>query len=685
MAIPYTSDPQPARAAERPVRARWLSDGPGPGTATIVFLALTIVMTWPLATGLLRDLPHDLGDSVLNCWILGWDLHHLTGFFTGHLTALGGYWNANIFYPAPLALAYSEHLTGEALQALPVYVLTGNLVLCYNLLFLSTFVLSGLGMYLFVREAAGRAWPALIAGLVYAFLPYRAAQLPHLQVLSSQWMPFALYGLLRYFRTRRRAPLAGAAAAIVAQNLSCGYYLIFFTIPLVLFVLGQIAARRLWRETRIWTDLLVAGLAVAVATMPFLWPYLELRALGERPWSLRTIVGYSADTWSYFTSSTSLNLWGGVMKALPKPEGELFLGVTAWALALVGMIAGGWSAWRESTGIHTGSFWRRAVAVAAVVVLIAYVAVGVVLLAGGPVMGDTPIGFVRLTSASRVLWTIGLAFAVLPFASARARRVTAGYAGSLPGLLSVLLVVSVWMSFGPILNVHGEALAGGALYDLFYRLVPGFDGLRVPARCVMVAAVFLAALAGFGAAAIERRRFGTLCLLAAGVFIVVEGAALPITLNERSEAFDHRIAEAPRGPLPAPRDFPPVYRFIAELPPGTAIAELPFGEDALERYYMYFSTAHWHPLLNGYSGEFPAVYLAHRAALRHVLDDPDKAWAVLVVSGVRYIVLHKAYYAGGRGPIVERWLLDHDARPLATFGSDIVFALPPPPEPRAAD
>src|SRR5690242_16741332 len=95
---PVTSE-SPVPAAGRPVRPAWLREGPGPGAATIVLLALTIVMTWPLATGLLHDLPNDLGDSVLNCWILGWDLHHLTGFLSGHVTALAGYWNANIFFP----------------------------------------------------------------------------------------------------------------------------------------------------------------------------------------------------------------------------------------------------------------------------------------------------------------------------------------------------------------------------------------------------------------------------------------------------------------------------------------------------------------------------------------------------------------------------------------------------------
>jgi hypothetical protein len=45
------------------------------------------------------DIPGDFGDP-LNSWIVAWGASHL-----GH-----GWWNANIYFPHPLALGYSEHL-----------------------------------------------------------------------------------------------------------------------------------------------------------------------------------------------------------------------------------------------------------------------------------------------------------------------------------------------------------------------------------------------------------------------------------------------------------------------------------------------------------------------------------------------------------------------------------------------
>ncbi|HSP92189.1 MAG TPA: hypothetical protein VLN08_14840, partial [Vicinamibacterales bacterium] len=157
--------------------------------AAAMYSVIALALTWPLAAGLTRDIPWDLGDSVLNMWILQWGADHWLRFLGGDFGAFRGYFHANIFYPEPLTLAYSEHLTAQVLQILPVYGLTGNIVLSYNLLFLSTFVLSGLGTFLLVRELTGSARAGFVAGLLFAFAPYRIGQFSHLQVLSSQWMP----------------------------------------------------------------------------------------------------------------------------------------------------------------------------------------------------------------------------------------------------------------------------------------------------------------------------------------------------------------------------------------------------------------------------------------------------------------------------------------------------------------
>jgi hypothetical protein len=205
------------------------------------YTAVALLMTWPLALGLGRDVPGDLGDALLNMWILAWGFDALPGLLTGSLSWTA-FWNAPMFHPEPLALAMSEHLLAQVLQGAPVYWLTGNIVLTYNLLFLSTYILSALGTYLLGRDLTGDWRAGLISGLAFGFLPYRVAQISHLQVLSTQWMPLALWGLHRFIHHGSRRALAGGTASLVMLHWSCGYYVLFFAPCVAAFCLHE-----LWR------------------------------------------------------------------------------------------------------------------------------------------------------------------------------------------------------------------------------------------------------------------------------------------------------------------------------------------------------------------------------------------------------------------------------------------------------
>ena len=64
----------------------------------------------------------------------------------------------------------------------------------------------------------------------------------------------------------------------------------------------------------------------------------------------------------------------------------------------------------------------------------------------------------------------------------------------------------------------GRLIGEAGPYHFLYSHVPGFDGLRVPARFAMLVVLFLSVAAGFGAAAIERCfRSGGAIAIALGV------------------------------------------------------------------------------------------------------------------------------------------------------------------------
>ena len=648
-------------------------------TAAVLYTVAALLMTWPLAAGVARDIPWDLGDPVLNCWILQWGADHWLRFLGGDLGAFRGYFDANIFYPEPLTLAYSEHLTAQVLQILPVYAATGNIVLSYNLLFLSTFVLSGLGTFLLVRELTGSARAGFVAGLLYAFAPYRIGQFSHLQVLSSQWMPFALYGFRRYFETRRGLPLAGAALALVAQNWSCGYFLLYFAPFAAAYVLYEMADRGLWRDARLWASLGAAAAAVAGATVPLLLPYLELRRLGFEPRPLGEVARYSADVYGYLTAHEAQSFWGPIMRAFPKPEGELFPSLVPVLLALAGLAAHARITWAvtRSRGEETGvPAWRRALLYAAAVVLVSQLAaLAAILVRTGFDWQIGPLS-IKLHNTGRVLRTAMVAASLLFACSRRARAFIRGVPGSALAFYAAGLGAAFWLSLGPVVTSKGIRIAGDGLYWWFYQYVPGFDGLRVPARMAMVFALALAIVGGYGARAIERvvRRPGAV-LAAVVLLFLVEASPAPISLNGTWSVGD---MTPPPVPVLAPDGPPAIYRAVASLSARAVLAEFPFGEEQYDLRYMLYSSAHWRPLVNGYSGGFPRSHAVNRAALGRVLDDPDTAWRVLTASGATHAVVHEHVFAGDGGPRVSAWLEGCGAREVAESGGDRLFELPPP-------
>jgi hypothetical protein len=646
----------------------------------LVYSALSVALTWPLILGIGSDVPGDFGDSLLNMWILGWGAEHAPGLLTGSI-GWSEFWNANIFHPDPLALALSEHLFGQVLQILPVYWLTGNIILCYNLLFISTFTLSAFGTYLLVRDLTGDKRAAFIAGLVYGFLPYRIASVPHLQVMSSQWMPFALYGLNRFVTTGSKKALIGGTAALVMQNWSCGYYLLYFAPFVPLFLLHRMWTSGTLGTKGTWAGLIAAAAGTLALTLPFLFPYQEAKQLFgiERPFG--EVVQFSANVWSYITASENLKLFGKMLRFYPHGEGETFLGFIPWLLASVAAANLVRSAFRKDVSVPSVSPWLTYVsAFLLLAVVTQLIAVMSVVLFGG-----FDLAFISARTPQRLIMQFAIALALLLGVSQRARIEGARMVRSPIFFALIATILAIWLSLGPLPYAGESRVSGFGLYGLLYDYVPGFNGVRVPARYAMIAGLFLAILAGFGASIIlgaksvapkpanESRGRRRMAVAVLSFLILIEGAAIPIEMNRtwnQNEA-------VPPARVMTYRNAPPVYSRLAALPAGTAITEFPFGDAAWEIRYTYYAAAHWKPITNGYSGSFPPRYTQRVARLRQIAKDPEAAWQSLKDSGTTHVVVHRNAFANGAdADTVENWLKAHGAKELERFpDNDILLSV----------
>ena len=636
--------------------------------ALVAYLIVALAATWPLGRDLGHEVPWDLGDPLLVMWILAWDCEQLLRILGGDLSHLATFFNANIFYPVPLTLAYSEHLIAQAVQILPVYALTGNPILSYNILFLSTWVLSGLGMYLLVRELTGSATAAFVAGLLYAFAPYRLPQSGHLHVLSSQWMPFVLFGLRRYFSSRRGLPLVGAGLALVLQSLSSGYYLLFFCPLAAAFALWEIGSRNLWRDLRLWRDLSLVGVGVGIVTLPFLLPYAALRRQWPASRTISEVMVYSADLYSYATAFGEQRIWGDVLRVFAKPEGELFPGLVPILLAAIGLVAARARATTDSTRPSSKRWltWLLAL-VAASHVFAAALAVTM-----RRVTFDAGWFVLRISNANQMLLRGGIAFGLLLVVSPRVRARVAGFMRD-RGFWVLGLAAACWLSLGPAPQAFGRPVEIVSPYRFLYDHVPAFDGLRVPARLAMLGALMLSVLAGFGAQAIARYRGGVAVLAVACGFFLLEATHQPFTLNGMAPVRDYVTPEARVYP---PTEAPAVYREMARQPDTSVLVELPLGQPDYDIRAVYYSTVHWRPIVNGYSGFFPPQYGLLTTALSEIPRHADVSLEAIRASGATHAILHEGAYRDGEGEATAAVLRGAGAVELFRQGSDVLLRLP---------
>ena len=120
---------------------------------------------------------------------------------------------------------------------------------------------------------------------------------------------------------------------------------------------------------------------------------------------------------------------------------------------------------------------------------------------------------------------------------------------------------------------------------------------------------------------------------------------------------------------------PDVYRFSAQLPSSAVVIELPLGEPAFDVRYMFYSTTHWKPLVNGYSGGAPREYGLLAESLKDAAERPERAWDALMASGATCAIVHEGFYAGDGGPLLSNWIRMRGGHELAAFGTDRVFRL----------
>ncbi len=546
------------------MRRPWMA----PALSLMVYVALTAVAGRNVLLHPATLIIADQGDPLLVAGILHWN--------AWVLPLSDAWWQFPNFHPTPDTLAFSEHLLGLAPLSTPLAWLIRDPVAVVNVMTLLTFPLCGMAMFALVHRLTGHTAAAFVAGLAFAFSPYRVSQLSHLQMLATFWAPLTLLGLHAYMETRRRRWLVLYATAWLLQVAANAYYLVHLSVLVGLWVAWFVVVHRDWRALR---DMAVATVLAGLLLVPLLARYISVHAAHGFSRTDFEVEAYSADLFSLLCAPGRLSVWSWLHYGC-RPETELFpgLGVTVLAMAGVARVAG---------------WWPRVVvpplpAVAVAVQRLAMAAAGVALSIAAVVSVQGPLrmhaGPLRFSASSvekpLLIWLVA-AIVV----AALSRRLVAGVRQGSTLTFYLLAAAATWaLALGPTLTVATVKRGQFPMpYDVL-SWMPGVDGMRVPARFWMISTLCLAVASGLTVAVVSGRRAVAALTLALSVVILADGWTPPMPAVE----------------------LPPSVPDAAALR-GHVVLRLPVGLLRDIRAQHAAVVGGWRSV-NGYSGFEPAYY-----------------------------------------------------------------------------
>lgn len=570
-------------------------------------------------------------DPLLNIWTMTWDVTTL-------LHAPAQLWQAPLLYPNHLTLSYSENLLGDALLFAPFYLLTHNPVFAFNMVFYLSFLLCGTNMYLLARYYTGKPFAAFVAALIYAFAPYRIGQIDHIHVIAGEWIPLAFLYLDRSLKEGRWQHWSLFALFYLLQLLSSIYYGIFLTYTLIAYLLFQYAQPvwKAWRKHGRSYLFQVARFIVKPAVV--FGVVLVILAVLMTPYLLSLSNGLSrgidqSESYSAFIRDFSFTAPFNWLYGRSSYNGFPILNDSEHHLFL------GWAT----------------MLLAAIGIMLAFKQ--------------------RNKTIRSFAWT-GLIILLFSFGPALQFSTDSG---------APFIVGS---PMPPLLHPYPPAIP--MPWYLAYFILPGFKGLRVPARLIGVLLMVLALLAAYvvswlqenlvhtrtastitdQAAVVEKRHAASPLRTA-----LVRGVLLLLPLALLVEAYP---ASMPLTQVPTGNQIPAVYQWLATHGGNTPIVELPMAfldtniSSKQEAWYDYYTIYHPHPIANGWSGYRPQLTTDMAGGL---LTFPSpRSIAVLRAYHIHYVVLHpQMYVPEDRAPDMNALRASAGIQLVAQFGQETIW------------
>lgn len=551
----------------------------------LTFCLFTAMLTWPYVTRL-RDAVVDPGDPYLVSWVLWWD-YHQTFSDPLHL------FDANLFYPLRYTLAFSEHCYGIALPFFPLFALGARPLTVHAVAMFFGFVTCGYGAFRLARTLTGSNGAAWVAGIIFAFVPFRFGLMSQLPYLWACWIPLLFEALVLFARERSKRRAVWLGVAFFMSGITTISWFNLSLVPFVVSAAILLTRHGTWRDRNFWRRGAVALVVASVALLPFMLPYFIAARLYNFQRSIDEVKAWSAWPSHWLAADFRNKLWHGMGDNFTDGRMRLFPGLLAILLSLAALLlrptgsqfSNLRSAPDPNASNETQTRWVKRLDVIAVFALALSV----------PAIGYDRTGalhgFYKYFTSEIPLALLSVALITRLFLAYPTFLRRGENTNFIRTLRSEQRSDAFWL--GLAWTIIGFCYSLGwnfFFYRILYDVIPLFRSMRVVVRGSMIAYLGIAILAGLGAKRLAEILREKRPRLREGVVFAVIAAMLLLEFNAAPLAFM-------RGDV-----FPDgVTMRLKATPMRGGVVVLPANEHVNHRHVLR-SSDHTKPLIVGISG-----------------------------------------------------------------------------------
>jgi len=308
-------------------------------TILIAYLIVVIIITWPTIKHLNDDI-HFYNSASIDKYVALWNFRN---FQESLSEGKSPFETDRLFYPVTKSLGLYTPTYFYSLCSLPIQYLVpgvGGLNVSYNLFLMFSFLFSGFGVFMIGRRFGLSPYAAFVAGIIFAYSGFRMTNLSRLNILSTEFLPFYLLGLILSFQKKGiLAPLGTALAAVLlsynSETHACG--LGIMTVILIPALLKE-------RVTGWWKRLILIGFVFLALTAPLLRSVIDALHESDVFMARGKIAYHGLDVFALLWPNRFDSLWSWLPHLRPASFLEkgfsFFLGVVPILLLCIAAIRG---------------------------------------------------------------------------------------------------------------------------------------------------------------------------------------------------------------------------------------------------------------------------------------------------------------------------------------------------------